>query len=192
MHVLGIDPSLTSTGYAYRDDEDVRVGSLTQKEARSLKRLNNIALQVEKQAEMCMCQLAVVEGYAFAFKTNASRAHSLGEIGGIIKYTLWEKGISLLLVPPNSLKMFALGHYKTVQIDAGGRKRKVKVKDLVKYAAEAEAGRRFANTDQSDAYWLLRMGEAYLDPSLLPRVRPNTKRDALAGCEYVRGKGIVF
>lgn len=187
MSVIGIDQSLTGTGYAYRGRDGLVVSSLVQKESRGMIRLHNIHNTVVKHADTVGARLAVFEGYAFSFGKNASRSHSLGEVGGILKYALWYRGIDLFIVPPNSLKLFMLGHYKTVEPDKGGKKRKVKVKDLVHIAAQEHAGRTFATNDQADAYSLLLMGEARLNPKLLPRLRDHYKHQAMGGCEFIKG-----
>lgn len=182
--VLGVDPSLTGTGYAWRYPRGaLEVGSIIQKEGRGMHRLITIASIMEDQLMFSKAKLMAIEGYAFGFGPAASRAHSLGEIGGIIKYLAFTRRVNILVVPPNSLKLFMLGRYKTVK---GGKK--VKTKLLVKAAAEKHAGRAFASTDQSDAYSLLLMGEAYSDRRRLPRIRSHYQHAAIGGCEFLNAE----
>lgn len=198
MPVLAVDQSLTGTGYAWRKvtysiDEghrrELMVGTIIQKERKGMRRLAVIHDTILEQARLSGARLAVFEGYAFGhFPGAATRAHSLGEIGGILKHALWSRGIDLLIVPPSCLKNFMLGSYKTVEHLPGGKKRKIKVKELVKAAAEQHAGRAFATDDMSDAYGLLLMGEGKLNPRLLPRLRTNYQRIALESCAYILGR----
>lgn len=100
--------------------------------------------------------------------------------------------MDILIVPPNSLKLFMLGRYKTVKVGSDGKKSKVKVKDLVKLAAEAQAGREFRTNDQADAFALLTMGEGFKDSRLLPRVKTAPKRVALDGCDLIAGRDPAY
>lgn len=185
MSILAIDPSLTGTGYAWRGQSgNLYVGSLVQRESRSLTRLHTILEVVKNQARQASSTLLVIEGYAMNVG-RSGRVFDIGELGGIIKYALWERGHTIMVVPPNSLKLFMLGRYKTVGVDSQGAKVKLKVKDLVQAAAEEHAGRAFATNDQADAYSLLLMGEAYRDSRLLPRLRTHYKRAAMAGCDII-------
>lgn len=46
-----------------------------------------------------------IEGYAF----GSQMANMLGELGGMVKLTLWERDIYPLIVPPTSLKKYVAG-----------------------------------------------------------------------------------
>lgn len=188
--VFAVDQSLTGTGYAYRGAEgELAVGTIIQKEARGMRRLDRIHDTVVRHALNAGTRLAVFEGYAMGFGKGRGRFFDLGELGGILKYALWSRGIDLLIVPPNNLKRFMLGPYQTVRHLPGGGKTKIKVKELVKAAAEQHAGRAFATDDMADAYGLLLMGEGRVNPRLLSRLRTHYQRVALEGCEYILGKG---
>lgn len=52
-------------------------------------------------------QCVVVEGYSFASRN--SQAHSIGELGGCIRMTLWECNIPYVEVPPTCRAKFATG-----------------------------------------------------------------------------------
>jgi crossover junction endodeoxyribonuclease RuvC len=51
----------------------------------------------------CVC----VEGYSFASRN--SQAHSIGELGGVIRVALWEKQIPYVEIPPTTRAKFATG-----------------------------------------------------------------------------------
>jgi Holliday junction resolvasome RuvABC endonuclease subunit len=189
MNILAVDPSLTGTGWAWRDEHMVlHVGSIVQKEGRGMKRLDLIMDILTKQAKLAEITMLVIEGYAMGIPSKGGRVFDLGELGGIIKYLMWRAGMDILVVPPNNLKLFMLGRYKTIRTDAAGKKRKIRVKDLVKQAAEKHAGRAFASTDQSDAYSLLLMAEGYCDNRLLPRLKTHPQRKAMEGCDFLNGR----
>ena len=48
-----------------------------------------------------------MEGYSFA--SRHSQAHSIGELGGVIRLLLWESGIPYVLIPPTCRAKFATG-----------------------------------------------------------------------------------
>lgn len=50
-------------------------------------------------------KVCVMEGYAFSM-TNAQQ---LGEIGGCLRMSLWQRGVNLIVLPPSTLKKYATG-----------------------------------------------------------------------------------
>ncbi len=48
-----------------------------------------------------------IEGYAFSSKF--SRAHDLGELGGVLRLAAHDCRLPTIIVPPNTLKQFATG-----------------------------------------------------------------------------------
>lgn len=93
------------------------------------------------------CDVGIIEGYAFA---KGFRAHQMGELGGVIRLGFFQKKIPLVVIPPTTLKKFAIGR---------GR---VKKGEDSKAMVLAEAIRRLnysgSSIDQADALWLLQMG----------------------------------
>lgn len=53
-----------------------------------------------------MPRLVVIEDYAFS---RADQAHAKGELGGVIRLALWERGIETITVAPTALKKFVTG-----------------------------------------------------------------------------------
>lgn len=101
--ILGLDPSLTSTGYSGCG----LTGTLTSKES-GVRRLHDLAEALTNLLFTCPSKLAVViEGYSFASKN--SQAHSIGELGGVYRLTLYRLGIPFVEVPPTSRAKFATG-----------------------------------------------------------------------------------
>jgi crossover junction endodeoxyribonuclease RuvC len=102
VNILGLDLSLTSTGYSLHGN----TGIFSTK-AKGPERLSTITKLV---LQFCLdndVQCVVVEGYSFASRN--SQAHSIGELGGCIRMTLWECKIPYIEVPPTSRAKFATG-----------------------------------------------------------------------------------
>ena len=150
MMVLGIDPSLTSLGYAYMAGGQAVVGSITPKKIRGLPRLAYIRDTLEAIVEDAQPTLVAYEGYAMGRFAGGGRLADLGELGGVLKLALHERNIAILLVPPSSLKLFATGKGNS---DKG----------QVMVAMARHRGRLFSSDDEADAYALLQMGIAYSD-----------------------------
>lgn len=126
--ILGLDLSLTGMGWSVlTDGRDIDCGTLKSKQT-GMERLDEIlSFIAAKASAMRGRKLAVIEGYGFA----TQKAHSQGELGGVVRLHLWRSGIEYLLVPPSTLKKFVTGQgngdkgnvmvglYKSWGIDAG-------------------------------------------------------------------------
>jgi crossover junction endodeoxyribonuclease RuvC len=102
MNILGLDLSLTSTGYSVHE----QTGIFSTKE-KGAKRLSVIT---EMVVDFCLknnIECVVIEGYSFASRN--SQAHSIGEMGGCVRMRLWENKIPFIEVPPTSRAKFATG-----------------------------------------------------------------------------------
>jgi len=102
MKILALDLSLTSTGYCH----DGQTGVIALKTT-GAERLSQIKKEVESLALKFSINGVVMEGYSFA--SRHSQAHSIGELGGVIRLLLWESGIPYVLVPPTCRAKFATG-----------------------------------------------------------------------------------
>jgi crossover junction endodeoxyribonuclease RuvC len=91
--------------------------------------------------------LVVIENYAF---DRPNQAHQIGELGGIIRFTLWEAGKLYVEIAPSSMKKFATG--------TGNAS-----KDEVLVAAVKKLGYQGFSKDQADALWLLDMAIAHYE-----------------------------
>ncbi len=97
IRVAGIDPSLQSTGVAtYTDGRFLpyRIQELRRKGAARLCSIRD---------RVC----TVIEGYSYG---SEGRWYDLGELGGVLRVALFERGIPYLVVPPSSLKRFTAGN----------------------------------------------------------------------------------
>lgn len=102
MHTAGIDLSLTSTGISIGGEVSViRVSS------KGVVRLNEISLKIVELFKDNSVNAVAIEGYSFASRN--SQAHSIGELGGVVRLRLWEMGIPYIEIPPTSRAKFATG-----------------------------------------------------------------------------------
>lgn len=137
MRVLGLDLSLTRSGVATEDGTRV----ITYPKMAGMERLDAIAAEVRACASGA--GLVVIEGYSYASK--GSSVISLGELGGLIRWTLWTLGFPYTEVAPGCAKKFATG---------SGVAKKPDMLD-----AARRAGYKGSNDDNCvDAYWLRQMG----------------------------------
>jgi crossover junction endodeoxyribonuclease RuvC len=153
VKIAAFDLSLTQTGYAVvnstgitpmsrPDVGTIRTGTLT-----GMPRLDFIRRRVIDKA--LGSDLAVLEGYAYGQMRGTSQAHSMGELGGVIRLSLWRAAIPYVEIAPAKLKKYATGSGK------GG-----------KHGPLVEAVKRLGydgnNDNEADALWLLHMGlDAY-------------------------------
>lgn len=102
MQTAGIDLSLTSTGISIGGDlSAIRVSS------KGVIRLNEISLKIVELFKERSVKAVAIEGYSFASRN--SQAHSIGELGGVVRLRLWEMAIPYIEIPPTSRAKFATG-----------------------------------------------------------------------------------
>lgn len=147
--VMGIDASLTATGVAV-----VRMGKLhaevlspPKDQNRGMDRLAWFRAQVTRVVRHYLPDLVFIEGYGFGAK---SHAHSLGELGGVVKLALHDCGVPVGIVPPTVLKLFATGK--------GNAEKDTVSKELFK-----RYGVDLMNNNEVDAAGLAIMALAQLD-----------------------------
>ena len=103
VSILGLDLSLTSTGYSGFG----QIGTLSSK-YKGVQRLSDLSQQIKILIKQAPKNLAVVlEGYSFASRN--SQAHAIGELGGVVRLALYEIGIPFVEVPPTCRAKFATG-----------------------------------------------------------------------------------
>ena len=102
MKVLGLDLSLTSTGWSTGDVS----GNLTS-QYKGVERLDDLADQLIFLLETEVPNSIVIENYSFGSKN--SQAHAIGEWGGVARLTIWSLGFPFIEVPPTCRAKFATG-----------------------------------------------------------------------------------
>jgi len=167
MTILGFDPSLQRSGYAYQDAAgQVYTGSIRAGTLRGYARLAYIQTCFAELLTKSQAQLVVYETYSYA---APGRLCDLAELGGVLKLLAWQRGIALLLVPPTNLKQFATGY---------GRASKEAIVQAI-----AERWRyTISQFDEADAFVLYMMGKSRDNQRL---ARRSTARQALRGCQWL-------
>lgn len=102
MNILGLDLSLTSTGWSC----DEATGNLVSKET-GTGRLFDLRLQLIDVLLEFKPDLIAIENYSFGSRN--SRAHAIGEWGGVVRVLLWDKGFPYIEIPPTCRAKFATG-----------------------------------------------------------------------------------
>lgn len=177
--VLGIDPSLNSTGVAYRGlDGSIRASCISPSGLKGIPRILRIRNIVDDLLFKLHPRIVVLEGYALGFRGKSNTIFDIGELGGTLKILVLSHGIDILLVPPNNLKLFATGKGNAD-------------KSLIADVLHREHGLSFSKSDQYDAAGLLMMGEGHVNRRILPRDLRHYKRRALAGCSILSHEGCM-
>ena len=102
MNIIGLDLSLTSTGYSINGN----TGTVSVK-TKGAERLFDIREDVNNILVSNNIQYACIEGYAFSARN--SQSHKIGELGGAIRLLMYELQIPYVEVPPTSRAKFATG-----------------------------------------------------------------------------------
>ena len=102
MKFMGLDLSLTSTGYSCDGD----TGAISVK-TKGVKRLSDIRDEVMLACHEHRPDVVIIEGYAFS--SRSSQAHSIGELGGVIRMALYQEHYIFIEVPPTCRAKFATG-----------------------------------------------------------------------------------
>lgn len=107
MYILGIDPSLTSTGYCLIDEIEVlATRTLKTHDLRGMPRLRYIERALS-EVLVKKPDLVVMEGYAMGVK--GGRVFDIGEMGYAYKRILYTAGIETYIVSPKTMKKFVTG-----------------------------------------------------------------------------------
>lgn len=153
MIIIGIDPSLTSTGICAMRDGIVLSNEAVTSKFTGAKRLSDFKEQLIPK----VCYVAdiedinekvvvFIEGYSFG---SVGRKEFIAELGGTIRLMLYEQEIEFVDVPPTVLKKYITG-------------KGVADKVVMAVAVQKQYGVSFPTTDQTDAFCLAILGMAYL------------------------------
>ena len=160
MLIIGIDPSLTSTGIVVLRDGKVEL-AVTTKNKPELGTIDRVRLIYERI--VCVAEsltdgekwqapdLIVIEGFSYGSKGRS--VFDIAYLGWRIREELeWLKeqdNIPWLEVPPSQLKKFATGQ--------GNANKEIILQQVYK-----RWGVEFSDNNQADAYVLAQIGRAYL------------------------------
>lgn len=143
VNVVGLDLSLRETGVA-RDDGSFVIAYQIPAHATPLQRvirLKTLGVQIDRACRGA--DVVVMEG---AFN-GPHQSWELGELHGVVKTVLYQRGITFVPIAPTRLKKYAT--------DNGGSG-----KDKM-LAAAIRAGFEGDNNNAADAWWLRHMGLAH-------------------------------
>lgn len=105
--IMGLDASLNSSGYSYRDGGRVVTGTIKPGTKRGSARLWHNLKNLERILDAVKPDVMVIEGYAMGVK--GGRVFNIGEWGGVARLAAWQRGIKVVTVTPSSLKMVVSG-----------------------------------------------------------------------------------
>lgn len=118
--------------------------------------------------------LVVFEDYAMGFRKNTGRLAHLGEVGGVLKLLVWDRGIQSCVVSNATLKKAITGN--------GHAK-----KDEVQRHLSRRYGLRVTQNDEADAAALMLVGQALLGYGPL-----RSSSFVSQGIEIVKGRRQTF
>lgn len=144
--VIGIDASLTSTGFCHLCFDSTELGHFGSKQF-GPGRLRELSDRLADVLDLASPNLAVVEGYSYGSSNNRE---ALAEWGGIVRVLLWDRQIPTLIVAPQTLKKFVL--------PGGGSNEK----EMMLLESYKRWGIEFANNDECDAHALAQLGRVRL------------------------------
>ena len=178
--ILGVDPSLTSTGYAYRHNGALVTGVIDTGKLTGSHRLFYIRMQLARIVDFLNPTLVVMEDYAMgAGGRNNNNVFKIGELGGALKLYLWENGFDVLMVAPTAMKSV---------IAYNGRAEK---KDIVRALATL-FDINVTQHDEADAAGLMVVGEMKLGLREATKEVKSTAKsnrfNSIAETQVLRGK----
>lgn len=149
-NVIGIDPSLTSTGVCYGTGaKDWTVKLCKSKPSGTtvserVKRYEGLVSQIDDILQESAPVLIFIEGYSYGSKTSGMTQAMITEVGSLIRWHLVDQTPHIYEVAPSTLKKFATGK---------GNSKKEQVIGYV----QKHWGQLFDTSDQADAFVLYRM-----------------------------------
>jgi len=177
MIVIGIDPSLTSTGICVMSEH----GNILSTKAITSYFTGVRRLKDFKEQIIDMCQYVAglkektsvfIEGYSFG---SIGRKEFIAELGGTIRLTLHEQELEFIDVPPTVLKKYITGKGNADKVAVG-------------VAVMKQYGEGFDTTDQTDAFVLCQIGLAYF--GLIPNLT-KVREEVIADMKKPKAKKIT-
>jgi hypothetical protein len=157
LNVIGLDPSLThSAGFhalGHASALELRgfaIKSKPDQYPHAVARLRYLRDSLAAELDACAQEAApgtlMVEGYAFGARHSRE---AMGELGGLYRMLAYERGWTIVVVPPTSLKLYVAG-------------KGTAPKELMILDAFKRWGYSAPDNNACDAYALMRLGVDYL------------------------------
>lgn len=168
LRILGIDPSLTSTGIAVLWGGRLRTWTIGMDAGNPMKRLVYFRDELTEIVERYGIRAAIIEGYSFG--SRFTRSHAAGELGGVIRLVLHDMGVHTVSTPPKTMKQAISG-------DGNADKKKIML------SLKQNMGLQLTQPDEADAAALSVIGAHFfcsaVDTAALPGITcltPSKKR----------------
>lgn len=151
--VLGIDPSLTGTGYVYLSKGSIEKKDLIKTKPSGESRVSEVKrlALIRDSFDPKGLDMAVIEGLAFMAK-NTTAVMQLAALNYMIRERLVQNNIPFVVVAPTTLKKFITG-------------KGVGPKDQMMMEVYKRYGVTITDNNLCDAYALAQIGIALLDKS---------------------------
>ena len=162
--VLGIDQSLTSTGWTVLEDGEVIASGIISSSPKDnvYERINYVSESLVDVFSEYVPEIIVLEGLPFMSRSNVTR-----DLAGLLHVCVNSLGVwdcldtTLHIVPPTKLKKFATGSGKHLKVSGEN------AKEPMFQALPPEVRNRFGKVpkskgryDLADSYWLAKYGES--------------------------------
>jgi Holliday junction resolvasome RuvABC endonuclease subunit len=171
MKIVGVDPSLTGTGVAVIRDGRF-TGATVIKDSRWKKRAPQTERERQERLDVILCRvsewavgadLVVLEGLSF---DSHDTMRQLAGLSWLLRRQCWKADRPFVLVPPSTLKLWAVDHGKA---DKGV---------MLAAARETFPGVEIEDDNAADAVWLAALGADHLGYPLVDM--PERRAQALA------------
>jgi len=158
MSVLGLDLSLTSTGYVMiscsgtllvHGTTGYALSKATEKE--EAKRINDITEFIEALIGEYQPKYVVIEGYAYN-KSFTNKANITAELTGVVKNMLFLNRMDFLSIPATQARKIVFE--MPVGVNSSERNKKITVKDKLASLVKEKFGLKFNTDDEVDAFIL--------------------------------------
>ncbi len=157
LRIMGLDLSLNGTGVCLPDSRVLTIKLKAEHGDNRLCIIRDTVRRFLPQVDLC-----VIEGMG-RFKGNTGLV--IAQVHGTIKTELMDAGVPYAIVTPSTLKKWATGNGSAD-------------KELMAAAALDQAGLRFRDDNQADAWWLREAGlDHYGMPMNIPQ--PTQERSTL-------------
>lgn len=135
MRIMGVDPSITCTGFSLPD----RTTFAVKPRSKGDDRLEEIADHLHVAAVGCSAELVVMEGLFGIYKGEAARIIPM--LHGALRLELKRTKVPYMVLNPTTLKRFVTGNPNANKTDMA-------------VAALKRLGREYGTDDECDADWL--------------------------------------
>lgn len=180
--VLGLDLSLTSTGWARTlDGGEVELGRLRPPAAMRdgmrlawIRRALTTVIVTPGDPPVCPYTLIVIEALPSGSHTKFDMS-GIAMVHAVTRLILWDAGVDATWMPQAKVKVFATGKGNAS-------------KDEVLLAASRRLGYEGSSNDEADALWMMHMGLCHVGEPCESLALPLAHTRALDGVEWVMAR----